>query len=406
MSKEYKDLVVGLDIGTSRVTCLVAETRPEGELSVVALGQQLTNGALKRGVVVNIEATVDAISKAVREAESMAGCTIREVYTGITGTHIKSYTANGMVAINKGKEVTPYDVERVLEVARAISIPAEQGILHILPQEFIIDGQGGIREPIGMSGAKLEVKAYIVTDAISAAQNVVKCVRRCGLEAFDLILQPLASSFAVLTEDEKELGVCMIDIGGGTTDVAVFTQGVIRHIAVISEAGDFVTNDIAMGLHTPTARAEEIKIRHGVATHALVSPDETITIPGLGERPPRTLPLQGLTKIIEPRMTEIFESVLNELRRSGYEELLSSGVVLTGGSALMTGMVELADDIFHKPVRVGMPQCAGGGEVICRPQYSAAMGLVIEGALQRRRGVQARDTRGVKRVFSWVKSWF
>lgn len=405
MSREYKDLIVGLDIGTSKVTCMVAEARPDGRLSVVGIGTQPTSG-LRRGVVVNIEATVDAISRVVQEVELMADCKIHDIYTGIAGSHIKSFNSNGMVAI-KNKEVTPLDVERVIEVARAMPIPAEQQILHILTQEFIIDGQGGVREPIGMSGVKLEVKVHIVTGAVSAAQNVVKCVRRCGLEVMDLILQPLASSYSVLTEDEKELGVCMVDIGGGTADLAVFTQGAIRHTAVIPVAGDLVTNDIAMTLHTPTAEAEELKIRHGAAMHTMASAEETIEVPGIGDRPARFLRRQTLADVIEPRVSEIFDLVVAELRRSGYEELLSSGIVLTGGAALMPGMAELGEDIFHMPVRVGSSLYDGAlADVICHPQYAAAMGLVIEGGAQRRRGIQARDTGGVKQFFGRLRDWF
>ncbi|MCL2874968.1 MAG: cell division protein FtsA [Betaproteobacteria bacterium] len=405
MSKEYKDLIVGLDIGTTKATCMVAEVRPDGRLSIVGLGTQPTSG-LKRGVVVNIEATVDAISRVIQEVELMADCKIHDLYTGIAGSHIKSFNSNGMVAI-KDKEVSQFDVERVIEVARAMPIPAEQQVLHILTQEFIIDGQGGVSEPIGMSGVKLEVKVHIVTGAVSAAQNVIKCVRRCGLEVMDLILQPLASSYAVLTEDEKKLGVCMVDIGGGTADMAVFTQGAIRHTAVIPVAGDLVTNDIAMTLRTPTAEAEELKTRFGVAMHSLVDPDEMIEVPGVGDRPSRLLTRQTLADVIEPRVSEIFDLVVAELRRSGYEELLSSGIVLTGGAALMPGIAELGEDIFHMPVRVGSPLYEGAlADVIRYPQYAAAMGLVIEGVAQRRRGIQARDTSGVKQVWGRLRNWF
>ena len=405
MSKEYKDLIVGLDIGTSKVTCMVAEAKPDGRLNVVGLATQPMSG-LKRGVVVNIEATVDAISRVVQEVELMANCKVRDVYTGIAGSHIKSFNSNGMVAI-KDKEVTPLDVERVIEVARAMPIPAEQQILHILTQEFIIDGQGGVREPIGMSGVKLEVKVHIVTGAVSAAQNVVKCVRRCGLEVMDLILQPLASSYAVLTEDEKELGVCLVDIGGGTADIAVFTQGAIRHTAVLPVAGDQITNDIAMALRTPTSEAEEIKIQRGVAMHALADPEEMIEVPGVGDRPSRSLSRQRLADVIEPRVSELFELVQAELRRSGYEELLSSGIVLTGGSSVMRGMEELGEEVFHMPVRVGVPQYDGGlADVVCHPYYAAATGLLMEGLAQRRRGIMARDTRSVRQWFGRMKSWF
>ena len=405
MSKEYKELVVGLDIGTAKTVCVVAEVRPDGSLNVVGLGTQ-PSGGLRRGVVVNIEATVDSISRVVQEAELMADCKIADVFTGIAGSHIKSFNSNGMVAI-KDKEVSTMDVERVIEVARAMPIPADQQILHILTQEFIIDGQDGVREPIGMSGVKLEVKVHIVTGAVSAAQNVIKCVRRCGLEVMDLILQPLASSYSTLSEDEKGLGVCLVDIGGGTTDLAVFTQGAIRHTAVIPVAGDQITNDIAMALRTPTAEAEEIKIRHGVAMSSLADSGEMIEVPGVGDRPSRRLSRQALADVIEPRVSELFELVQSELRRSGYEELLSSGLVLTGGASVMDGMIELGEEIFHLPVRVGAPQYAGGlADVVCQPRYATAMGLVMEGLMQRRRGMQARDTRSMRQMFDRMKAWF
>jgi len=372
---------------------------------VIGLGTQPTNG-LKRGVVVNIEATVDAISRVVQEVEVMADCKIAEVYTGIAGSHIKSFNSNGMVAI-KDKEVSTMDVERVIEVARAMPIPADQQILHILTQEFIIDGQDGVREPIGMSGVKLEVKVHIVTGAVSAAQNVVKCVRRCGLEVMDLILQPLASSYATLSDDEKGLGVCLVDIGGGTTDLAVFTQGAIRHTAVIPVAGDQITNDIAMALRTPTAEAEEIKIRHGVAMSSLADPSEMIEVPGVGDRSARKLSRQALADVIEPRVSELFELVQSELRRSGYEELLSSGIVLTGGASVMDGMIELGEEIFHMPVRIGAPQYKGGlADVVCQPRYATAMGLMVEAMAQRRRGIQARETRNLRQMFDRMKGWF
>ena len=405
MSKEYKELIVGLDIGTSKVTCMVAGVGAEGSLSVIGLGTQATNG-LKRGVVVNIEATVDAIARVVQEAEQMADCKIHDVFIGIAGSHIRSFNSSGTVAL-KEKEVSQADVERVIEVARAMPIPAEQQVLHILTQEFIIDGQGGVREPIGMSGVRLEVKVHIVTGAVSAAQNVIKCVRRCGLEVMDLTLQPLASSYAVLTEDEKELGVCLVDIGGGTTDIAVFAQGAIRHTAVIPVAGDQITNDIAMALRTPTAEAEDIKIQQGVAMHSLVDPSELIEVPGVGDRQPRQLSRQRLADVIEPRVSELFELVQAELRRSGYEELLSSGIVLTGGSAVMRGMVDLGEEVFHLPVRIGIPQYEGDlAEIVCQPRYANVLGLVMEGLAQRRRGIQVRETRSVMHVFGRLRAWF
>ncbi|MEC5397751.1 cell division protein FtsA [Uliginosibacterium sp. H1] len=404
MSRDSKDLIVGLDIGTSKITAMVAELRPDGRLEVVGVGTHPASG-LKKGVVVNIEATVDAISRVVQEVELMADCKIRDVYTGIAGSHVRSFNSNGMVAV-KDKEVSPLDVERVIEVARAMPIPADQQILHILTQEFIIDGQDGVREPIGMSGVKLEVKVHIITGAVSAAQNLLKCVRRCGLEVVDLVLQPLASSFSTLSEDEKELGVCLVDIGGGTTDLAVFTQGAIRHTAVIPIAGDQITNDIAMALRTPTAEAEEIKLRHGLAMQALVDPAEMIEVPSVGDRPPRKLSRQALADVIEPRVTELYELVQAELRRSGYEELLSSGLVLTGGTAQLAGICELGEELFHLPARIGTPVYTGSlADVICQPQYANVMGLVLEGAAQRRRGIQARETRNVKQMFARMKSW-
>ncbi|MBI3140381.1 MAG: cell division protein FtsA [Rhodocyclales bacterium] len=405
MSKETKDLIVGLDIGTSKIVAIVAELTPEGRLEILGLGNQDSKG-LKKGVVVNIESTVNAISRVVQEVELMADCKVKEVYTGIAGSHIRSFNSNGMVPI-KDKEVTPMDVDRVIETARAMPIPSDQQILHILTQEFIVDGQDGVREPIGMSGVRLEVKVHIVTGAVSAAQNIVKCVRRCGLEVVDLVLQPLASSYAVLTEDEKELGVCLVDIGGGTTDVAVFTQGAIRHTAVIPIAGDQITNDIAMALRTPTQDAEEIKVRYGVALQQLADAEETVEVPGVGERPSRKLSRQALADVIEPRVTELYELVQAELRRSGYEELLSSGIVLTGGSSVMQGMVELGEEIFHMPVRLGTPKYPGGlGEVVQHPRHATAMGLLLEGMAQKKRGIKAHQTRTFKQVLAAMQSWF
>jgi cell division protein FtsA len=405
MSKDNKELIVGLDIGTSKIVALVGELTAEGRLEILGLGAQESKG-LKKGVVVNIEATVDAISRVVQDVELMADCKVRDVYTGIAGSHIRSFNSNGMVAI-KDKEVAPMDVDRVIETAKAMPIPADQQILHILTQEFIIDGQDGVREPIGMSGVRLEVKVHIVTGAVSAAQNIVKCVRRCGLEVLDLVLQPLASSIAVLSEDERDLGVCLVDIGGGTTDIAVFTQGAIRHTAVIPIAGDQITNDIAMALRTPTQEAEDIKIRHGVALHALADPGQMIEVPGIGDRPPRKLSRQALADVIEPRVSELFELVQAELRRSGYEDLLSSGIVLTGGSSILQGMVELGEDVFHMPVRIGVPKYDGSlADVVQHPRYATAMGLLLEGVMQKRRGIVARETRTFRQILARMKAWF
>ncbi|CRY21759.1 cell division protein FtsA [Burkholderia pseudomallei] len=406
MSKDYKDLLVALDIGTSKVVAVVAELKGEGHYEVIGLGQSESKG-LKKGVVVNIEATVQSIQRALEEAELMADCKIINVFTGIAGSHIRSFNSSGMVAI-KEKEVTQTDVARVIETAKAINIPTDQQVLHILTQEFIIDGQEDVREPIGMSGIRLEVKVHIVTGAVSAAQNIVKCVRRCGLEVNDLILQPLASSLAVLTEDEKDLGVVLVDIGGGTTDIAIFAEGAIRHTAVIPIAGDQITSDIAMALRTPTPDAEDIKVGYGIAKQALADPDEMVEVPGLGERGPRTLSRQALAAVIEPRVEELFSLVQQVVRESGYEELLSSGVVLTGGAAMMPGMVELGEDIFLKPVRIGAPEYAGGlSDVVRNPRYSTAMGLLVEGSAQRMRGRKVAVQSGsAGQIFSRMKEWF
>jgi cell division protein FtsA len=405
MAKETKNLVVALDIGTSKVVALVAELRPDGTLEILGMGGHESKG-LKKGVVVNIEATVHAVQRALEEAELMADCKIASAFTGIAGSHIKSFNSTGMVAI-KDREVGALDVERAIETAKAVNIPTDQQILHVLRQEFIIDGQEDVREPIGMSGVRLEVKVHIVTGAVSAAQNIVKCVRRCGLEVNDLILQPLASSRAVLSEDEKDLGVCLVDIGGGTSDIAVFTHGAIRHTAVIPIAGDQITNDIAMALRTPTADAELIKVRQGVALRQLADPNEMIEVPGIGDRGPRVMSRQTLAEVIEPRAEELFSMVQQVLRESGFEELLSSGVVLTGGSAVMRGMVELGDEIFLMPVRVGVPRYSGGvAEGVRSPRYATAVGLLLEGVQQLRQGQLSRQDGSMRAVLSRMREWF
>jgi cell division protein FtsA len=405
MSRENKEIIVGLDIGTTKVVALVAEVSPDDRLNIIGLGSQDSRG-LKKGVVVNIEDTVATISRVVQEVELMADCQVKEVYTGIAGSHIRSFNSNGMVAI-KDKEVTPTDVERVIETARAMPIPADQEILHILTQEFIIDDQDGIREPIGMSGFRLEVKVHIVTGAVSAAQNIVKCVRRCGLEANDLVLQPLASSYSVLSEDEKDLGVCLIDIGGGTTDLAVWTQGAIRHTSVIPIAGDQITNDIAMALRTPTREAEDIKRKFGCARSDLADNEDVLDVAGVDDRPSRKLSRRTLADVIQPRVEELFELILAELRRSGFEEVLSSGIVLTGGAAVMPGMIELGEDVFNMPVRLGIPKYSGAlANVIQSPRFATSHGLLLEALTQRKRGLRIRETRDVKQVFGRMKSWF
>ncbi len=406
MVKESKNLVVGLDIGTSKIVAIVGEVTVDGGLNVIGLGTQPSRG-LKRGVVVNIEATMASIQRVLEEAELMSDCRITEVYTGVAGSHIRSLNSSGMVAI-KEKEVTQADIDRVVETAKAIAIPNDQQILHILPQEFIIDGQEDVREPLGMSGVRLEVKVHIVTGAVSAVENIVKCVRRCGLEVKDVILQPLASAEAVLSDDEKDLGVCLMDIGGGTTDIAVFTGGAIRHTAVIPIAGDQITNDIAMTLRTPTKEAEELKLRHGCALRQLANANDVVEVPGVGERGPRKLSRQMLAEVIEPRVEELYTLVQAELRRSGFEELLSSGIVLTGGSALLSGMVELGEEVFHLPCRIGVPSYMGGlADVVKSPRYATAVGLLLEGRDQwlQEQALRAQ-TKGLSGVGERMKRWF
>ncbi|MBT9492507.1 MAG: cell division protein FtsA [Paucibacter sp.] len=405
MAKEYKDLVVGLDIGTAKIMAVVAEVLGNGELRIAGLGVASSTG-LKRGVVVNIDATVQSIQQALKEAEMMADCKISKVYTGITGSHIRGQNSTGMVIV-RDKEVTPVDVARVVETAKAINIPNDQRLLLVEPQEFVIDGHE-VKEPIGMSGGRLEVKVHIVTGAQSAAENIVKCVRRCGLEVEQLVLNSSASSLAALTADERDLGVALVDIGAGTTDVAIFTGGSIRHTAVIPIAGDLITSDIAMALRTPTKDAEEIKVEHGVAKQMLADPSAQVEVPGLGDRAPRMLSKQALAGVIEPRVEEIFSLVQQVIRESGYDELLSSGIVLTGGSAVMPGMVELAEDIFLKPVRRGNPTYSGGlSDMVANPRSASVMGLLEEARLSRTRGLKAAQQAGsMKTMFGRAKDWF
>src|SRR3989337_755119 len=399
MARETKNLIVALDIGTSKVAALVAELHADGSLEILGMGGHESKG-LKKGVVVNIEETVAGIQRALEEAELMADCKISSAYAGIAGSHIRSFNSTGMVAI-KDREVSALDVERAVETAKAVNIPTDQQILHVLRQEFIIDGQEDVREPIGMSGVRLAVKGHIVTGAVPAAQNIVKCVRRCGLEVNDLILQPLASSRAVLSEDETDLGVCLVDVGGGTSDIAVFTHGAIRHTAVIPIAGDQITNDIAMALRTPTAEAEVIKVRHGVALRQLADANEMIEGPGIGDRGRRVMSRQTLAEVIEPRVEELFSLVQQVLRDSGFEELLSSGVVLTGGSAVMRGMVELGEEIFHMPVRVGLPKYQGGlAEVVRTPRCATGVGLLLEGVAQLQHRQLSRQSGSFRAVLA------
>lgn len=398
-------MIVGLDIGTSKVVAIVGEVSPEGKLEIVGIGSHGSKG-LKKGVVVNIDSTVQSIQRAIEEAELMAGCQIQSVYAGIAGSHIRSMGSHGIVAIRDGEVYQP-DIERVIDAAQAVAIPADQKILHILPQEFIIDAQEGVKEPLGMSGVRLEAKVHLVTCAVNAAQNIEKCIKQCGLGVDDIILEQLASSYSVLTEDEKDLGVCLVDIGGGTSDIAIFTEGAIKHTAVIPIAGDQVTNDIAMALRTPTQNAEEIKIKYACALASLAGDNETIKVPSVGERDDRSLSRQALAEVVEPRYEELFTLIQAELRRSGFEELIPAGVVLTGGTSKMEGVVELAEEIFHMPVSIGKPkQVSGLADIVRNPIYATAVGLLQYGVSQG--GSTASSSSGIddtESVWGKAKRW-
>jgi len=389
-SENEENMIVGLDIGTSKIVAIVGSVSERGEIEIIGTGSYPSSG-LKKGVVVNIEATVNSIQRAIEEAELMAGCSIHSVYAGIAGSHIRSLNSHGIVAI-RDREVQELDVDRVLDAARAVAIPADQEILHVLSQEFIIDNQEGVHEPIGMSGVRLEAKVHLVTCAANAAQNIKKCIRRCGLEVEDIILEQLASSSAVLTEDEKQLGVALVDIGGGTSDIAIYTEGAIRYTGVIPIAGDQVTNDIAMALRTPTPHAEELKIKYACALAKLARPEETVKVPSVGDREARDLSRQSLAEVVEPRYDELFTLIQAELRRSGFEELIAAGVVLTGGTSKMEGVVELAEEIFHMPVRIGTPvNIKGLSDVVNNPIYSTGVGLAFWSS-----GSAQAESRGFK----------
>ena len=406
-SSVNEKMVVGLDIGTSKVVALVGEITDRGTIEVVGIGSHPSRG-MRKGVVVNIESTVQSIQRAVEEAELMAGCQVTSVYVGIAGNHIRSLNSHGIVAIRE-REVAHADMERVIDAAQAVAIPADQKILHILPQEYVIDSQEGVKEPLGMSGVRLEAKVHLVTCAVNAVQNIEKSIRRCDLEVEDVILEQLASSYSVLTDDEKELGVCLVDIGGGTTDIAIFTEGAIRHTAVIPIAGDQVTNDIAHALRTPYQHAEDIKIRYACALTQLAGPDETIKVPSVGDRLPRDMSRQALAEVVEPRYDEMFSLIQAELRRSGFEELVAAGIVLTGGTAKMEGVVELAEEVFHMPVRLGLPQNVEGlSDVVRNPVYATSVGL-LQYAQQHvqdsRPSAVVRGRWGQLRMLSRLKQW-
>lgn len=400
------NMIVGLDIGTSKVVAIVGEIVDDGSLNIIGIGSHRSRG-LKKGTVVNIESTVESIQHAIAEAEMMAGCQIHSVYAGIAGSHIRSMNSHGIVAIRDG-EVERADIERVIDAAQAVAIPADQKVLHILPQEYLIDEQEGVKEPLGMSGVRLEAKVHLVTCAINAAQNIEKCIKRCNLAVDEIILEQLASAYSVLTEDEKELGVCLVDIGGGTSDIAIFTEGSIRHTGVIPIAGDQVTNDIAMALRTPTDDADEIKVRYACALTQLANGADSIKVPSVGDRPPRELSRQALAEVVEPRYVELFTLVQQELQRSGFQDMLAAGIVLTGGTSKMEGVVDLAEEIFHAPVRIGAPHnVAGLADIVRNPIYSTGVGLLLYGLkqFQEEGGI---ITKGEPRIalVGRVKSWF
>lgn len=405
--KSESNLFVGLDIGTTKVVALVGEVGLGGHIDLIGIGSHPSRG-LKRGIVINIDATVQSIKRAIEEAELMAGCEIHSVYTGIAGGHIRSLNSHGIVAI-RDREVTQADIDRVIDAAKAVAIPSDQKILHILPQEFVIDNQEGVREPIGMSGVRLEVKVHIVTGSVSAAQNIVKCIERCGLHVSDIILQQLASSAAVLTDDEKELGVCLVDIGGGTTDIAIFTEGAIRHSAVIPIAGDQVTNDIAVALRTSTKHAEDIKIKYAVAMDNLVDGSVNLEVPSAtNERQARVIPRKTLIDVVGARYEELFTLILAELRRSGFEDAIAAGIVLTGGASKVDGVIDLAEQVFRLPVRIGIPQNIGGMvEVVNNPMYATGTGLLLIGHQHCQDG-RAETANFGEQISIWekMKNWF
>ncbi len=405
-NEKYENLIAALDIGTSKVIAVIGHINSEGLTEIIGIGMHHSTG-LKKGVVVNIEATVESIQRAIEDAELMSGCSISSVHAGIAGNHIKSLNSHGIVAIHDG-EVQPVDVDRVIDAARAVAIPADQEILHVLPQEYIIDEQEGVKQPVGMSGVRLEAKVHLVTCAVNSAQNIKKCIKRCGLEVSGLVLEQLASSYAVLTQDEKQLGVALIDIGGGTSDIVIFTDGAIRYTGVIPIAGDQVTNDVAMALRTPTAHAEDLKIKYACALAKLTKPEETIKVPSVGDRTSRNMSRQLLAEVVEPRYDELFTLVQAELRRSGYEELLAAGVVLTGGTSKMEGVTELAEEIFHMPVRVASPVSVTGlSDIVTNPIYSTAIGLLQFGREKNHEAIaNNRNIKVTGSIFSKVVDWF
>jgi len=401
------DLIVGLDIGTSKICAVVGEIRPDGQIDIIGMGSHPSVG-LRKGVVINIENTVNSIKEAVEEAETMAGCEISSVFAGIAGGHIKGFNSHGVIAL-KNREVGKRDIERVIDAARAVAIPMDREVIHTLPQEFIVDDQSGITDPTGMAGVRLEVKIHIVTGAVTSAQNIIKCANRAGLDVYDIILESLASSEAILNDEERNLGVALVDFGGGTTDLAIFSENSIKHTSVLTLGGDNLSNDIAVGIRTPFKEAEKIKIKYGCGLTSLIGQDETIKVPSVGGREPRTMSRKILGEILEPRVEEIFSLIHHEMLRSGYDELVTSGIVVTGGSSLVPGVPEIVEQVFNMPARIGYPTNIGGlKEIVNSPMYATAVGLVLYGAKERKRKKEfrIRDTNIFNRIVSRMKRWF
>ncbi len=408
MAKD-SSLVVGLDIGTTKVCAIVAEVNGDGVVDIIGVGHSPSRG-LRKGVVVNIEATVDSIRRAIEDAELMAGVEIRSAFVGIAGGHIKGINSRGVIAVSgKNREVTRQDVERVIDAAKAVALPVDREVIHVLPQEFVIDDQGGIREPLGMTGIRLEAEVHIVTGAVASAQNIIKCTNKAGLEVQDIVLQQLASSEATLTPEEKELGCILVDVGGGTTDVAVFVDGSVYHTAVLAVGGDLLTNDISIGLRTPHPEAESLKRKYGCALASMVRPEEKIEVPSVGGRRPRVLTRQTLCEIIQPRLEELFSLVAREVERAGYTGRVNAGVVVTGGASIMEGVPELAEQIFDMPVRRGVPRGVGGlTDVISSPMYATGVGLGLYGSAHRNRRKfrKVTDRNIFDKVVARMKEWF
>ena len=403
-NSKNSNIVVGLDIGTSKVVCIVGRKNDANKLEVISLGSYPSSG-LKKGVVVNIEATTDAINKAVEQAQSIIEDKIKSIYVGVAGSHIKSINSQGIVGI-KDKEVKPFDIEKVIDSASSVSIPSDQEVLHVLPQEYVIDDQDGIKEPLGMSGVRLEARVHLVTCSNSALRNIEKCVKNCGLTVYGSVLEQLASSYSILSDDEKDLGVCLVDIGGGTTDIAIFNSGSIVHTGVIPIAGDQVTSDIAQALRTPTPQAEEIKQKHGCSVAEFTTDEESIEVPGVGGRPPRELSRRSLADIIEPRYVELFELIKAEITRNGFEDKIPAGIVFTGGTSKIEGVVELAESIFQTSVRLGIPtNFIGMEKILQNPIYSTSIGLVEHGHNQLTSDLVAESNQTLwSRLLKIVKS--